>query len=148
MLAGKNAVCTGCHEADSAGGKTAVQMAQWIDGLGVALKRSETVLAEADRFGMEVSEAQVRLGDGREDLVKARLAMHSFQPAEMHKPIEAGMAIANETLQAGQAALHDKDMRRLGLAISVFFIAITVVAILLVIRRIEANGSGYVEHSK
>ncbi len=145
MLAGPQAVCAECHDAGSPGANTAAQMAQWIDGLGSALKRSEDTLAQADKYGMEVSEAQVRLGDGREDLVKARLALHSFRPEEMHPPIEAGMAIANETLRAGQAALHDKDVRRIGLAVSVFFIAITVLAIWLIIRRLEENGSGYVE---
>ncbi len=148
MLAGPQSVCSNCHEPGTPGAKTAAQMALWIDGLDAALKRSEAVLTEADKAGMEVSEAQVRLGDGNENLIKARLAMHTFQPEDMHKPIEAGMAIANETLRAGQAALHDKDVRRLGLAISVFFIAITVVAIRLAIRRLEANGSGYLEPSK
>lgn len=148
MLEGKTAVCAQCHDPGTPGAKTAAQMAGWIDGLGAALKHSNDVLAEADKYGMEVSEAQVRLDDGREDLVKARLAMHAFQPAEMHKPIEAGMAVAAETLRAGQTALHDKNVRRLGLAVSVFFIAITVVAIFLVIRRLEANGSGYLEPTK
>lgn len=148
MLAGQDAVCSKCHDPGTPGAKTAAQMAQWIDGLGAALKHSEAVLGEADMYGMEVSEAQVRLGDGREDLVKARLTMHAFQPAEMQKPIEAGMAIADETLHAGQAALHDKDVRRIGLAISVFFITITVIAIFLVIRRLEANGSGYLNPTK
>ncbi|HVO97895.1 MAG TPA: cytochrome c3 family protein [Bryobacteraceae bacterium] len=148
MLVGPNAVCSTCHDPGTPGAKTAAQMAQWIDGLGGALKHSENVLAEADKYGMEVSEAQVKLADGRENLVKARVAMHAFQPAEMQKPVEAGMAVADETLRAGQAALHDKDIRRLGLAVSVFFIAITVVAIFLVIRRLEANGSGYLEPTK
>jgi hypothetical protein len=148
MLAGPAAICSTCHEPGTPGANAAAQMAQWIDDLGAALKHSEAVLAEADKYGMEVSEAQVRLGDGRENLVKARLTMHAFQPVEMHKPIEAGMAIADETLHAGQAALHDKDVRRLGLAISVVFIAITVVAIFLLIRRLEANGSGYLEPTK
>ena len=148
MLAGPKAVCAGCHEPDTPGGNTAAQMAQWIDGLGNALKHSEAVLAEADKAGMEVSEPQARLEDGRENLVKARLAMHSFVPEEMHKPIEAGMAIAKETLEAGQTALHEKNVRRVGLAISVFFVAITVLAIWLVIRRLEAGGSGHLEPSK
>jgi hypothetical protein len=90
---------------------------------------------------MEVSEAQVRLGDGRENLIKARLALHSFQPAEMQKPIEAGMAIAGETMRAGVAALHEKDVRRMGLAASVVIIGITILAIWPLIRRIE-NGGG------
>jgi hypothetical protein len=145
MLAGSTAVCSTCHEPGSEGGKVAAQMAQWIDNLGAALKRSEDTLAQADKYGMEVSEPQVLLLEGREDLVKARLALHTFQPEEMHKSIEAGMTIAAETSNAGRAALHEKDVRRIGLAVSVFFIGITVAAIWLVIRRLEANGSGYLD---
>ncbi len=142
MLVGSTAVCSQCHEDGTPGAKTATQMAQWIDNLGAALTRSETVLARAEQYGMEVSEAQVRLLDGREDLVKARLAMHTFQPDEMRKPIEAGMGIADETLKAGGSALREKDIRRLGLAISATFILITVAAIWLLLRRLEAKGSG------
>ena len=71
--------------------------------------------------------------------------MHSFRIEDMRKPIDAGMGIAAETLRAGQAALHDKDVRRIGLAVSVFFISITVVAIWLMLRRQESDGSGYIE---
>ena len=145
MLAGPKAVCSTCHDPGSGGAKAAAEMAQWIDDLGSSLKQSESVLAQADKFGMEVSEAQVRLGDGRESLVKARLALHEFQPGEMHKPIAEGMAIAAETLKAGKTALHEKDIRRIGLAISVFLIGITILAVRLVIRQLEANGSGYLE---
>jgi len=150
MLSGPKAVCTPCHEADTPGGKAAAQMAGWIDGLDGALKQSEATLARADKYGMEVSEAQLKLMDGRENLVKARLAMHSFQPEEMHKPIEAGMAIAQETLRAGQTALHEKDVRRMGLAISVVFIGFTIIAILALIRRIEFGAKPLIqgeEHS-
>ncbi len=143
MLVGPKAVCSQCHEAGTPSANVAAQMAQWIDGLDSALNRSDAVLARADEYGMEVSEAQVRLIDGREDLVKARLAMHAFQPAEMRKPIEAGMAIANETQRAGEAALREKDIRRLGLAVSVLFIAITIAALWILLRRIETNeGAG------
>ena len=140
MLVGPNSVCSTCHDAGSPGAKTAAEMAQWIDSLDSALKKSDAVLTRADKYGMEVSEAQVRLLDGRENLVKARLALHSFAPAEMHQPIQAGMTIADETLRVGQAALREKDIRRLGLAVSVVFIAITMAAIWLLIRRLERNG--------
>ena len=43
----------------------------------------------------------------------------------------------------GQDALKEKDSRRFGLAISAVFIAITVLAIWLLIRRLESDGSGY-----
>jgi predicted CXXCH cytochrome family protein len=139
MLVGSNAICSGCHEAGSAPAKTAAQMAAWIDGLDGALKQSETVLARAEEYGMEVSEAQVRLIDGRENLVKSRLALHAIDPSQMRQPIDAGMAIAKETRGAGQAALREKDFRRLGLAISVLLIGIAILAIRVLIRRIEAR---------
>jgi len=139
MLVGPNAVCSGCHEAGTAPANTAAQMAAWIDGLDRALKQSETVLARAEEYGMEVSEAQVRLIDGRENLVKSRLALHAIDPGEMRKPIDAGMAIAKETLGAGQAALREKDFRRWGLAVSVLLIGIAILAIRFLIRRIEAR---------
>jgi len=141
MLVGPKAVCSGCHEAGSAPAQTAAQMAAWIDGLDRALKQSETVLARAEEYGMEVSEAQVRLIDGRENLVKARLALHAIDPGEMKHPIDAGMVIAGETLASGQAALREKDYRRWGLAVSVLLIGIAILAIRFLIRRIESNGS-------
>ncbi|HML18142.1 MAG TPA: cytochrome c3 family protein [Bryobacteraceae bacterium] len=145
MLAGPKAVCSQCHDPSTPGANAAVQIAGWVNTLDASLQDSETVLGTAERAGMEVSDAQAQLADGREDLIKARLAMHSFHPEEMHQPIEAGMSIAGETLRAGQAALKERDFRRFGLAISVLFIIITVVALFLVIRRLEANGEGYLE---
>jgi hypothetical protein len=139
MLVGPDAVCSECHDAGTAPAKTAAQMAAWIDGLDRALRQSETVLARAEEYGMEVSEAQVRLIDGRENLVKSRLALHAMDPGEMRPPIDAGMAIAKETLQAGQAALREKDFRRWGLAVSVILIGIAILAVRFLIRRIEAR---------
>ena len=140
MLAGSTSVCSGCHESGSPQAKSAEQFASWIDGLDSALKQSETVLARAEAYGMEVSEAQVRLIDGRESLVKSRLVLHAMRPDDLRKPIDTGMAVAKETLKAGQDALHEKDIRRWGLAVSVVLIAIAILAIRLLLRRIEANG--------
>jgi hypothetical protein len=140
MLAGPKAVCAGCHDAGTAPAGTATQMAGWLDGLDAALKKSETLLARAEKSGMEVSEAQVRLIDGREDLVKARLALHSMNPAEMQKPVDAGMAIAQATQNAGEGALHERDFRRMGLAISVLLIGIAILAIRFLLRRMESSG--------
>jgi hypothetical protein len=139
MLVGPKAVCSGCHDAGTAPAGTATQMAGWLDGLDAALKKSETLLGNAETSGMEVSEAQVRLIDGRENLVKARLALHSMKPAEVQKPVEEGMAIAKATQKAGEFALHEKDTRRMGLAVSVLLIGIVILAIRLLLRRMESS---------
>jgi len=88
---------------------------------------------------MEVSEAQVRLIDSRENLVKARLAMHSMKPDEMRRPVDSGMGIANGTLKSGEQALHERDVRRYGLALSVVLIAMAILAIRGLLHRMESS---------
>lgn len=141
MLAGPDAVCSGCHEEGSSQANTAAKMAGWLDGLDASIKQSEAVLNKAEEYGMEVSEPQVKLQDARDNLVKARLALHGMRPDDMQKPIDAGMAVAKETLLAGQDALREKDYRRFGLAVSVLLIGFAILAIRGLIRRIEGNGT-------
>ena len=137
MLAGPNAVCSKCHDPGTPAAGTAAQLAGWLDGLDSSLKNSAAVLTRAEESGMEVSEAQLRLNEGHEDLVKARLAVHSMEPAQVRAPVDAGMKVAGETLQAGQAALKERDLRRYGLGASVVFIALAILAIRALLRRME-----------
>ena len=139
MLAGPKAVCSGCRDTGTAPAGAATQMAGWLDGLDTALKQSETVLAEAEKSGMEVSEAQVRLIDGRENLVKARLALHSMKPTEMQKPVDEGMAIAKATQKASESRSTKRSTRRLGLAVSGRAVGIAILAIRLLLRRMEST---------
>jgi hypothetical protein len=62
-----------------------------------------------------------------------------MNPVEVQKPVEAGMAIAKSTQKAGEFALHEKDTRRIGLAASVLLIGITILAIRLLLRRMERD---------
>ena len=139
MLAGEKSVCAPCHENASPEGQTAVRLAESLNGLDGALQKSEAVLAVAERYGMDVSEAQLRLLDGKGNLVKARLALHTFKEGDVRTLVDEGMMIAKETSGAGEAALHEKDVRRLGLAVSVVFIVVAILAIRLLIRRVESR---------
>jgi predicted CXXCH cytochrome family protein len=139
MLAGSASVCSQCHEEDSSGGAAASEMARNIRGLDAALKRSHEILGTARRSGMEVSEALMRQQEGKEALVKARVAVHAFQVASVSKPVNEGMTIASETYHAGQAALKERRFRRLGLAISLLTIVATMVGLRLAIRSIESQ---------
>lgn len=141
MLVGKDAVCSTCHENGTAGAKTGQELADAINGLDAALTKADTVLEEAEKAGMEVSEARFKLSDARDSRVKATLAMHTFKMDEVRKPVDAGMAIADETYRIGQAALHDRDVRRIGVAVFGLFMALVIFSIRLVIRHLELNKS-------
>ncbi|HKW96708.1 MAG TPA: cytochrome c3 family protein [Bryobacteraceae bacterium] len=141
MLAGANSVCSQCHDADSKGGVAAADMASQIGGLEKALDKSDEILAVAQQSGMEVSEALLRQREGRENLVKAAVAVHAFQPAAVRKPVQEGMAIAAETLRAGNSALGERRVRRFGLMVSLIAIAITMLGLWLAIRKIERRAA-------
>jgi len=137
MLAGAQSVCSQCHDAQSAGGIAAAEMARQITTLEKALGRSDEILARAESSGMEVSEALLRQREGRESLVKAAVAVHAFQAAAVGKPVKEGLVIADETRRAGESAIREAKNRRFGLAVSLAAIAITMAGLWLAIRIIE-----------
>lgn len=140
MLAGEGSVCKQCHEAGSAEGQTAAGMAAAITKLDSSLKSSDAVLGLAARSGMEVSEAVLKQQDGREALVKARVAVHTLDGAVVQKAADTGLAIAAETRHTGEAALKERDFRRLGLVFALIAIAATIAGLWLAVRAIERGG--------
>jgi predicted CXXCH cytochrome family protein len=141
MLAGAGSVCAQCHDANSAGGVAAAQMAGLLTKLDTALNQSDAVLSRAHNSGMEVSEPILRQMEGREALVKARVAMHEFQVAAVAQPVEEGLAVATETRRAGEKALQDRNSRRVGLALSLVTILVTMAGLWMAIRSLESKAS-------
>jgi hypothetical protein len=136
-LAGENAVCANCHDAESAGGQTAAAMARLIGELGEGIAGSDAILQQARRSGMEVSEALVRQTEAQEQLVKARVAVHAFRVEAVEEPVKQGLAITRETHAAGVSALEELSHRRTGLLFSLAAIGLTVLGLWLWIRDYE-----------
>jgi hypothetical protein len=79
----------------------------------------------------------LRQAEGRDDLVKAVVAVHAFDPAAVGAPTQAGLAIAAGTYQTGVSALKERDTRRIGLAISLIAILVTIAGLWSAIRNLE-----------
>lgn len=138
MLAGSQSVCSNCHDAGSTGANTAAGMFEQLSNLRASLNRSDEILKRAQSSGMEISEAEVRQIDAREQLVKARVAVHNFQLSPVKAEVDKGLAISAETYKAGQAALKERDYRRMGLIFALAFILITIIGLWLAIRSLES----------
>ncbi len=139
MLAGTQAVCSECHEPESTGAKAAGEMARLLHSLDAELQRSDEILGQARRSGMEVSEALMRQQEGQEALVKARVAVHNFQVSFVSKPVNEGLAISAETYRAGENAMKERRFRRIGLAVSLLTIVVTMAGLWMTIRSIESK---------
>jgi predicted CXXCH cytochrome family protein len=141
MLSGEQAVCVQCHDATSQGGVAASDMAGMLGKLSAALDRSDEILKRAHESGMEVAEAQLKQMEGRENLVKARVAVHAFNAGAVRKPVDAGLAIAAETYRSGEIAMQERESRRLGLAFSLIAILVTMLGLWLGIRNLEGKAA-------
>jgi hypothetical protein len=134
-------VCTDCHVEGDKGYAAAGKIAGELARLRTKIERANQVLAEADYSGMEVSTPRVELVGARDSLVKARKMVHSFDPKEVKKLTDEGVAISDKTYQAGVLALQERDMRRKGLVIAMVILMITIAGLYLKIRQMEARSA-------
>ena len=100
---------------------------------------ADAILEQARTSGIEVSEAILRQTDARQNLVKARANVHAFAIQAVSQPVQAGLAIAAEDYRAGEAALKEKYIRRMGLAISLAAILVTMLGLWLIIRWLHRS---------
>lgn len=135
--AGQGSVCTNCHTQGDAGYEAAGQFQQHLSHLEDAVKKSDEILKRAESAGMEISEARLEQDQARDALTKARVTIHEFNPGTLQQGVAAGLKITDKTFRDGQAALAERDYRRKGLGVSLFFILIVVVGLAFYIRYVE-----------
>ena len=97
-----------------------------IDALGGDIDSARVVLDRAENSGVEVGAALASLNDARSALIKARAAVHAFDPEVVAGEAGPGKEIAAEALMRGGEALDELRFRRIGLAVSVLIIVMAI----------------------
>jgi hypothetical protein len=134
---GEKAVCSTCHGPDDQGGKGAVEMQARITSLHSQLEKADALLLGAERAGMEVSQAQFDLNGARNDLIKARAAVHAFKVDAVKQAVEPGLAVSAKAHARGLRALEELGFRRKGLAVSLIVIIALIAGLVVKIRQLE-----------
>lgn len=134
---GPKAVCVTCHVKGDNGYKTAEGISGGLDKLKATYQNADQMLNKAEQSGMEVASARVELTSAHSDLIKARVAVHSFNAPDVLKITNQGVETSRKAYEAGIAALHERDYRRKGLAIALIAIMIAISGLYLKIRRME-----------
>lgn len=127
-----------CHKPGDTCDQQRAAMLSGLEKLDDAVEAAEKVLVAAESSGMEVSQARLDQDQARDALTKARVTIHSFKPELVEQDVQEGVKIAAKNLQAGQAALAERDYRRKGLGFALVFILMTVLGLFLYIRQIES----------
>ena len=133
------AICITCHVKGDNGYKTAAEIADGLRKLKSTYHEADAVLNTAEQAGMEVSSARVEMSSAHSDLIKARVAVHSFNAPAVLKITGQGVATSHKAYEAGVAALHERDYRRKGLAIALIAIVIAISGLYLKIRTMERS---------
>jgi hypothetical protein len=134
---GPSGVCMRCHAAGDHCDRDRAAIVTDLNRLDGAIHEADQSLSLAQSSGMEVSEAVLNQSQAVDALTKARVAIHSFQPAVVDENVQVGMKIAAADLKAGQDAMVERNYRRMGLGICFLAIAIMLVGLWLYIKKLE-----------
>jgi len=134
---GEEAVCVQCHDPDTRPYQIAFRVKEKLDGFIKKIETADNLLEQADREGVEVSEPKFKLTEANTALIFARNLIHSFSLDEIEEKVEEGEIVAEEVIQAGEAALREAKFRKTGLIIATCFIILLAVALFLKIKLIE-----------
>ncbi len=138
---GEEASWVQCHSEGEPAYAVARLMKEQIDELTTELVQSKHILDVAEQAGMEVSDGRMQWTSANQELIKARVQVHSFQSERVSEPIEQGLQLAALGRQIGTEALEEKEFRRKGLALSMITIFITMAGLWLAVRALESRGS-------
>jgi hypothetical protein len=127
-----------CHTPGDSCDQARVALLSSLSRLDEAIKSADLVLHVAESSGMEVSEARLGQDQARDSLTKARVMIHSFRQDLVDQEVQAGLKIAAQNLQAGKAAMVERNHRRLGLGISLIAVGIVLAGLWLYIKKIES----------
>ncbi|UCE65768.1 MAG: cytochrome c3 family protein [Candidatus Zixiibacteriota bacterium] len=144
----EDAICLDCHDETSAGYKTAMAMSMSIDSLKFSIEAAQAVVEEAELKGVEGGQARFDLGSAKDDLIRVRSVIHTFDLEQVSDITRAGIKTAGEVQLMAEAALSDILIRQIGLAISLVVIVFIAIMIRLKIKKIDSVTNFEVQEKK
>lgn len=139
---GEGAVCIECHDTDSKAYEVAAVIKKKLESFKAKMQNAENKLEEADKQGVEISEAKFRLREAHTILIQVRNLIHSFSLDRIEEKISEGDTVISEVAEAGDEALREAKFRKSGLVIATIFIFLLAMALLLKIKQIEKKNRG------
>ncbi len=134
---GEHSICLDCHEEGSNGYVVAAFLRGEIDSLKREISYADSLVSQAERAGMEVSEAVFNLKDADDALIRSRTIVHSLSENETSETTRIGHELVAQAILIGKAALDELQFRRKGLGISIVFIVLLAVGIYLKIKELD-----------
>jgi predicted CXXCH cytochrome family protein len=134
---GGQSVCVNCHAEGDAGYMVAEYLGAQVGHLKQRYDQVAQLIGQAERAGVEVSEAHFQLNELKTSLVKARTQIHACADSAVTEVTSPAEAQADSIESICRAALAEAGVRRKGLAVAAAFVLLVSGLLYLVIRRLE-----------
>jgi predicted CXXCH cytochrome family protein len=134
---GQGQVCGECHAAGDAGAAAAGRVAAALARMHERLAAVGARVQKAERAGMLMEEAQVKLEEAHQGVVLAQVEIHSVDPARVDTQAQEVLAAAGVADGLAAAAEGEIRFRRTGLFVSLAVIALAMLALIFKIRAME-----------
>jgi len=121
---------------------TALTLRADIRRLDDRLREVRALVDEVAGYGMDMTQARLRLRQAQDQLLQARVSVHAFDTGVMRGILEGtqdelgGLELARRAETLAQEGLHERAFRRVGLAVALGLILLLIVLLLLKIRRL------------
>ena len=133
----KDALCVQCHDPGTGGYQAAATIRAGIDSLRAAIAGAEEVVHQAETKGVEGGEARFDLGAAKDNLVRVRAVVHTFDPAQVTEITSAGVKTAEAVRLTAEESLGDLRARQIGLGVSLILIIIVAFALWRKIKQVD-----------
>jgi predicted CXXCH cytochrome family protein len=131
------ALCVQCHSEGEAGYEAAKVMRASIDSLNREYEHSKELLEDAERKGIEISDALFELRNVHDVLVTTRTLIHAFDPKQVITAADEAMEKADLVRQQAHQAVAEVKHRRAGLAVFTIITLFLVVILYVRMRHTE-----------
>jgi predicted CXXCH cytochrome family protein len=132
---GEGAVCVQCHDPGSKPFAAAGRMKELLSDLNTGIETDRTLLDQAERKGVEVSETVYRLQEVHTLLISVRNLTHGLDLAEIEQKTKEGTTLLTGIRASAEGALREAKLRRTGLVVTTIFLVLFALAFYLKIRQ-------------
>ena len=130
-------ICIQCHGEGDAGYQAAAAIKAAMLRLSQDYQEAKTLIDDAEKKGVEVSDEQFKLDEVGHSLINVRKLIHAFNPDTINTQVKEVMIAAEEVRRAGVQAIAEVKNRRSGFLVFTLVSVLLVLVILVKIRRME-----------
>ena len=137
----ETAACSNCHEPGEKGYEVAKGMHTELTQLATVYDSAKVRLDDVKVKGMNDEDIEFMLKDVKQNLIRARTFVHSFDLEQLKEKSVPGKSMADSAIVLANMEIGEYHFRRNGLAIATLIFTLFAVGLFFKIRGMEKNKS-------